>query len=214
MLALSALCEGFAGGLVTLHAPPLLGRKPSSVKSCVSTSSKPIEIKGLQLHYFGHLRKTGGRGSYRLVYTADPPLRKPHGTTFNHSRTFITFSSHAPRYSFTLGRAKGSLSPLFPLHTKSSPVTPLFPLLTQKQGSTPPSKNVGAPTFSIFPHIFCSFCGPRRTRETGGIFPSNFQAGEMPSRTSGSYLRSRVLEGLTRKRESASPRFWRKASEL
>ena len=59
----------FARGLVSLHTPPLLGRKPSSVKSRVSISSKLIEIKGLQLHYFGHLRKTGGRGSYRLVHT-------------------------------------------------------------------------------------------------------------------------------------------------
>ena len=99
-LALRALYEGFARGLVSghptkdvhpepaegffsyfplpagqseaisLHSPPLLGRKPSSVKSRVSTSSKLIEIKGLQLQYFGHLRKTGGRGSCRLVHTA------------------------------------------------------------------------------------------------------------------------------------------------
>jgi hypothetical protein len=198
MLALRGLCEGFARGLVPLHTPPLLGRKPSSAKSRVSITSKLIETEGLQVPYFGHLRKTGGRGSYRLVHTADPPRR-------NLTELSPFIPEHLPRVP---------LSPLFPLHTKSSPVTLLFPLLTQKQGSTPPSKNVGAPTFSIFPHIFCSFCGPRRTRETGGIFPSNFQAGEMPSRTSGSYLRSRVLEGLTRKRESASPRFWRKASEL
>jgi hypothetical protein len=69
-LALSALYEGFARGLVSLHSPPLLGRKPSSVKSRVSISSKLIGIKGLQLQYFGHLRKTGGRGSYWLVHTA------------------------------------------------------------------------------------------------------------------------------------------------
>jgi hypothetical protein len=70
-LALSALYEGFARGLVSLHTRPLLGRKPSSVKSRVSISSKLIEIKGLQLHYFGHLRKSGGEGelpagTYRL----------------------------------------------------------------------------------------------------------------------------------------------------
>ena len=46
------------------------GRKPSSVKSRVSTSSKLIESKRLQVYYFGHLRKTGGRGSYRLVHAA------------------------------------------------------------------------------------------------------------------------------------------------
>jgi hypothetical protein len=55
---------------ISLHSPPLLGRKSSSGKSRVSISSKLIEIKGLQLLYFGHLRKTGGRGSYRLVHTA------------------------------------------------------------------------------------------------------------------------------------------------
>jgi hypothetical protein len=54
----------FARGVVSLHTPPLLGRKPSSVKSRVSITSKLIEIKGLQLQHFGHLRKTGGRGSY------------------------------------------------------------------------------------------------------------------------------------------------------
>ena len=68
-LALSALYEGFTRGLVSLHTPPLLGRKPSSVNSRVSITSKLIEIKRLQLHYFGHLRKTGGRGSCRLVHT-------------------------------------------------------------------------------------------------------------------------------------------------
>jgi len=69
-LALSGLREGFARGMVSLHTPPLPGRKPSSVKSRVSITSKLIESKGLQLHYFGHLRKTGGRGRYRLVHTA------------------------------------------------------------------------------------------------------------------------------------------------
>jgi hypothetical protein len=76
MLALSALYEGFARGLVSLHTPPLLGRKPSSVKSRVSIRSKLIEIKGLQLQYFGHLRKTGGRGSYRLVHATHHPVQK------------------------------------------------------------------------------------------------------------------------------------------
>ncbi len=89
MLALS-IVEGSARGLVAGHptkdvhpelvegffsgsTPPLLGRKPSSVKSRISISSKLIEIKGLQVLYFGHLRKTGGRGSYRLIHTARCP---------------------------------------------------------------------------------------------------------------------------------------------
>jgi len=61
----------FARGVVHLHAAHLPVPKSLAAKSSVSVSSKLIEIKGFQLHYFGHLRKTGGRGSYRLVYT--PP---------------------------------------------------------------------------------------------------------------------------------------------
>jgi hypothetical protein len=155
-----SIAEGFARGLASLHAPPLLGRKSSSAKSRVSITSKLIETEGPQVPYFGHLRKTGGRGSYGLVHTADLPLRNPHGTKFNHSRTFITFSSRAPRYSFILSRTQGPPSPLFPLHTKSSPVTPLFPLLTQKQGSTPPPKMSARRHFRFFPIFFAVFAGP------------------------------------------------------
>ena len=49
------------------------------------------------------------------------------------------------------------LSPLFPLHTDTGLVSLLFPLLTPKQGGVPPRENVGAPTFLIFPLIFCTF---------------------------------------------------------
>jgi hypothetical protein len=77
----------FARGLVSLHTPPLLGRKLSSVKSRISITYKLIQNKRLQLHYFGHLRKTGGRGSYRMVHTANLPVRKPRGTKSNLSRT-------------------------------------------------------------------------------------------------------------------------------
>ena len=52
----------FARGRVYLHTPLLLGRKFLEAKSRVSTTSKLIETKGLQVHYFGHLRKTGGEG--------------------------------------------------------------------------------------------------------------------------------------------------------
>jgi len=85
MLALRGLREGFARELVSPHSPPLLDRKPSSVKSRVSTSSKLIEIKGLQLLYFGHLRKTGGRGSYRLVHTTHHLVRKSLAAQSNYS---------------------------------------------------------------------------------------------------------------------------------
>ena len=56
--------------LASLHTPPLLGRKSSSAKSCASITCKLIENKRLQVHCFGHLRETGGRGSYRLVHAA------------------------------------------------------------------------------------------------------------------------------------------------
>jgi len=69
MLALSGLYEGFARGGVSLQTAHLPAQKSLAVKSRVSISLKLIEIKGLQLHCFGHLRKTGGRGSYRLVHT-------------------------------------------------------------------------------------------------------------------------------------------------
>src|SRR6266702_8851385 len=59
----------FARGAVYLHAAHLPVPKTLAAKSSVSTSSKLIETKGLQLQHFGHLRKTGGWGSYRLVHT-------------------------------------------------------------------------------------------------------------------------------------------------
>jgi hypothetical protein len=132
-----------ARGQVSLHAPPLLGRKSSAAKSNHShTCAAAPQVKSL----LSLTRYPGGGGAFSM-----------------------TLSPRAPRYpftlsreGFTLSRTQGPPSPLFPLHTKSSPVTPLFPLLTQKRGRTPPSENVGAPTFLIFPHIFRSFCGPRR----------------------------------------------------
>src|SRR5258705_10348897 len=56
----------FARGVVYLHAEHLPVPKSLSAKSRVSLTSKLIETKGLQVLHFGHLRKTGGRGSYRL----------------------------------------------------------------------------------------------------------------------------------------------------
>ena len=62
------MCYVRAGiGFSTL--PALLGRKLSSVKSRVSITSKLIENKRLQVLYSGHLRKTGGRGSYQFCST-------------------------------------------------------------------------------------------------------------------------------------------------
>ena len=142
-----SIAEGFARGLVSLHTPPLLGRKPSSAKSRVSITSKLIEIKGLQLQHFGHLRKTGGRGSYQLP--THHPLFPPRSFT---RRSFSERGVSSIRRSFSEGG-----SPLFPLHTKTTLVCPLFPLHTQKWRGTPPVENVGAPTFLIFTLIFRTF---------------------------------------------------------
>jgi hypothetical protein len=153
----------FARGLVSLHTPPLLGRKPSSVKSRVSTTYKLIQNKGLQLHYFGHLRKTGGRGSYRLVHATqhpaelrprDPmrPFQKRTPRLPAASANLCVLSASALDFVFVrsslpaLGLPNGSavdcqlsangclLSPLFPPHTQSRLLSLLFPLHTQKQG--------------------------------------------------------------------------------
>ena len=65
----------FARGVLSLHTacPERSRRAPLSVpktpapKSPVSITSKLIETKALQVLYFGHLRKTGGGGSYQFA---------------------------------------------------------------------------------------------------------------------------------------------------
>jgi hypothetical protein len=101
----------FARGIVPLHTPPLLGRKSFAAKPRVSISSKPIEIKGLQLHYFGHLQKTGGRGSYRLVHTPshlgrNSPRQVPHACPEHLSRAMAR-PSRKSNYSRTYAIPRG-----------------------------------------------------------------------------------------------------------
>ena len=103
-----------------------------------------------------------------------PALFSPHhGVLFSFSCTlfhfWITVIPCPSRSLRTLPQKTGGtpprghtillhlLSPLFPLHANASLVSLLFPLLTQKQGGVPPPKNVGAPTFLIFPLIFRTF---------------------------------------------------------
>jgi len=91
-----------ARGWACRHTPPFPGRKCFAAKSRISTSSKLIENKRFQVLYFGHLQKTGGRGSYRLVHTTHHPARKgppltpafptPAHPSFNH---FIFNNLHA-----------------------------------------------------------------------------------------------------------------------
>jgi hypothetical protein len=53
----------FARGMVSLHTTHLPVQKTLAPKPRVSITSKLIETKALQVLYFDHLRKTGGRGS-------------------------------------------------------------------------------------------------------------------------------------------------------
>jgi hypothetical protein len=66
MLALS-IVEGFAPKLFSRSSAPLPVPKTPASKSPVSITSKLIETKALQVPYFGHLRKTGGRGSNQFA---------------------------------------------------------------------------------------------------------------------------------------------------
>jgi hypothetical protein len=65
----------FARGVVSLHTAHLPVQETSASKSPVSITSKLIQTKGLHLHYFGHLRKTGGEGGRSHFQT---PVGFPH----------------------------------------------------------------------------------------------------------------------------------------
>jgi hypothetical protein len=102
-----------------------------------------------------------------------------HSSAKNRGYT-PTWSYHGSSLSTVDCRLSASLgplllSPLFPLHTNTGLVCRLFPLLTQKQGEEVSLakilfcglacfgyslKNVGAPTFLIFPLIFRTFLAP------------------------------------------------------
>ncbi len=141
----------FARGVVYLHAAHLPVPKTLSAKSSVSISSKLIEIKGLQLQHFGHLRKTGGRGSYRLVHTTHHAAElRPHAPVRPSQRR----TSPLPAVSASLCVLSASaLDFLFPrywpstvdcqLSASSSPLTPIFPPLAR------PTLNLRI--FNIFP---------------------------------------------------------------
>src|SRR6266481_4991738 len=93
----------FARGVLSLHtAPPSVPKTPAS-KSCVPITSKLIENKPLQVLHSGHLRKTGGWGSYPLCQQefGSPlfPRSFPRISTlaslfFNHLRTLSFSVSH------------------------------------------------------------------------------------------------------------------------
>jgi hypothetical protein len=162
----------FARGLVSVHTPPLLGRKSFEAKSSVSVSSKLIETTGLQLQYFSHLRKTGGRGSYRLVHTPHLPVPAPSPLACPESdrRVYPEPSRRACPPQHQRRRATSSIScisPTYGIQPRISFVSPTY----AKTGEYTPPKNVGAPTFLIFPLISCPFsqlatCPPRKAAAT------------------------------------------------
>jgi hypothetical protein len=165
MLALSGLREGFARGLVPLptacpergRRAPLFGRKHSSLKPRVSITYKLIQNKALQLHYFSHLRKTGGRGSYWFALSgSESPAR----------RSFSEGGPLPPKLAqgFRLIAYDCLLTPFFPLHTRHSAASPMFPLHTQKQGGTPPQKCRRADIFDFSPYILHFSCPERGTK--------------------------------------------------
>jgi hypothetical protein len=104
MLALSGLCEGFAGiGLSTHRAAPVL--KNLAVKPCVSITSKLIETTRLQVPYFSHLRKKG-RGGVTAWYTGLVPGFPPKEVRMAKAQVWIRVPTR-PIVPRTLG-------PIFP----------------------------------------------------------------------------------------------------
>ncbi len=70
----------FAREAASLHTAHVLVPKNLAAKSRVSTTSKLIETKGLQVLHFGHLRKTGGEGELPVgTDRADPGQIGPGG---------------------------------------------------------------------------------------------------------------------------------------
>src|SRR5258707_4125542 len=103
MLALSGLCEGRARGVLPFQTVQLLVPKTPTSKSRVSITSKLIENKPLQVLHSGHLRKTGGWGSYPLCQQefgspsfprSFPPISTLASFFFNHLRTLSFSVSH------------------------------------------------------------------------------------------------------------------------
>jgi hypothetical protein len=139
MLALSALYEGFAGKLVSLHTAQLPVPKTLATNSRISITSKLIEIKALQVLYSGHLQKTGGRGSYRLVHAAHLAVQKGLAVKSSYSRTYEPISrkfNYSRTYAITPGWGSPSCTSHQPPITSHAPLTPFPASLTQNQGGT------------------------------------------------------------------------------
>jgi hypothetical protein len=178
----------FARGVVSLHTAHLPVPKTLTSKSRVSITYKLIQNKGLQVYYFGHLGKTGGRGSYRMVHTTQHPaeLRPRNPVRPSQKRTsplpaasanLCALSASALEFDFVRSSLSAAvcrlsangclLSPLFLLHTQNRLLSLLFPLHTQKQGDTPPQKCWRADILDFSPYISHSFQSHTTAKKAG-----------------------------------------------
>jgi len=95
--------------------------KSLAAKSSVSISSKLIEIKGLQLHYFGHLRKTGGEGELSAGTHQSHSAFCSSSTSFTSSTSFSSISSPLSLSSHSTARLL-----LYTFPERNLMVSPLF----------------------------------------------------------------------------------------
>ncbi len=142
----------FARGVLSPHTAQLPVQKTLATNPRISITSKLIETKRLQALYSGHLRKTGGRGSYHMVNTTflvvqtglalkssysrtGHPTKDVHPEPaegiFSDSSVLLTNSPNS-NYSRTYATPGGGGVPVS--WSDRSHTTPLFPLLRQKQG--------------------------------------------------------------------------------
>src|SRR5882762_8936273 len=126
-----------ARGVLSLHTAPISVPKTPASKSCVPITSKLIETEGLQLLYSGHLRKTGGRGSYPLCQRlfrspsfprSFPPISTVASLFFNHLHTLSFSVSHLypipPAPSALFSKKRG----VYPSGHTNAPDDPRLPL--------------------------------------------------------------------------------------
>jgi hypothetical protein len=139
----------FARGAISLHTAQLSVSKTLASKSRVSITSKLIEIKGLQVPYFGHLRETGGWG-VPIILISSPSSALPSVLARPPQPQRRRVTRHSPALSVAQG----------PLATSSiSIVSPTYATLRCKSNDSPTYAKTGGwgpfppPTFKY--HLKC-----------------------------------------------------------